>query len=228
MSDHADDLGLDIKSGDMDMLTDRVLVGKIGACENVVDVDHCGRVLVVLLSDEAAALQRDAHGLLEAIFHQVEHGLRHIVIAGGLGLALDPEGQIGIVDHRAGAEGDGDGFDAGDGAHIGVELAQASAGFGRGGSGIGGQRQGEGDGVSGIVAGIHAPESGESAQHQSRADEEHESHGDFGGDEEPLQAVARAARPRPLPRRTCCRLTREDLERGARPKTIRGEKKCRG
>src|ERR1700733_10160036 len=85
VSDHTDDLRFHIKSGDMDVLPDRVLVGKVTACENVVNVDHGGRVLVVLLSDEASALQRDTHGLLESGFNQVEQRLMHIVEAGRLG-----------------------------------------------------------------------------------------------------------------------------------------------
>ena len=95
-------------------------------------------------------------------------------IVGGLGLALDPEGQRGIVDHGAGAERDGDGLDAGDGAHIVVELAQAGARLGGSGGGVDGKRQNEGDGVAGIEAGIDAPERREAAQHQPGADEEHQ------------------------------------------------------
>src|ERR1700691_5565926 len=61
VSDDTDDLRFHVHIGDMDVLTDGVLVREVAACENVVNVDDDGGVLVVLLGDEAPALQGDAH-----------------------------------------------------------------------------------------------------------------------------------------------------------------------
>ena len=88
VSDDTDDLRFHVKSGDMDVLTDGVLVGEVVACENVVNVDDGRGVLVVLLGDEATALQGDAHGLLESGFHQIEHRLMHVVVSWPAWVAL--------------------------------------------------------------------------------------------------------------------------------------------
>ena len=101
MAHHADDFGLHIELLQMDALPDGIFMREPGARKNVVDVDHSGGVLVVLRSDEAAALESDSHGLLETGFDQIIHRLRHFVVIGGLRLAFDPEGQGRVMDHRA-------------------------------------------------------------------------------------------------------------------------------
>src|SRR5580698_4813712 len=58
---NTDDLRFHVKSGDMDVLTDWVLVREVAACENVVNIDDVWSVLVVLLGDEATAFQGDTH-----------------------------------------------------------------------------------------------------------------------------------------------------------------------
>ena len=140
------------------------------------------------------ALESDSHGLLETRFDQIKHRLRHFVIVGGLRLAFDPEWQRRVVNHRAGAERDGNSLHAGNRSHLVVELAQAGASFGGGGGGRRRHRQTEGDGVAGIESRIHAPQRGEAAQHQPRADQENQSHGDFDRHKDSLQPVTRAAR----------------------------------
>src|SRR5258708_4628094 len=166
---------------------------EIGARENVVDVHDHRRALVVLRRDEAAALEADSHGLLKAGFNEIEHRLGHVLEVGRLWLALDPERQRGIMDHRAGAECDGNGLDTGNAMHLVVEVAQTGARFGGAGWGGSWHGQTEGDWVAGIEAGIDPPERRETANHQSGADEQNQSHGYFDGDEDPLEPLAGAA-----------------------------------
>ena len=193
VADDADDLGFSIELSDVDVLADGVRVGEVGAGEDIVDVDDGGGVFVVVVGDEAAAEQGHAHGALEAGLDEIEHGGMHVVIVVGFGFAFDPEGEGGVVDHGAGAQGDGDGFNTGDGAHGGFKLTEAGARFRSCGFGIGGQRDGEGDGVVGLVARIDAPESGEGAEHEAGTDEEDEGHSNLDSDEETLEAMTRAA-----------------------------------
>ena len=137
MGDHTDDFDRHVEGREMDVLSDGILVGEIGACENIVNVDYHRRALVVLGCDEAAALDGDSHGLLKAGFHEIKHRLGHFLKIGGFWLALDPEGLRGIMDHRAGAQRDGNGLDAGDGTHGIVEVAQPGARCSGGGCGGG-------------------------------------------------------------------------------------------
>ena len=133
----------DVEDRQIDVLSDGIFIREIGARENVVDVDDHRRVLVVLRRDEAAALEGDSHGLLEAGFHEIKHRLVHLLEVGRLWLALDPERQSGIMDHRPRAERDGNGLHAGDAVHFVVEVAQTGARFGGAGFGVGRQGQTE-------------------------------------------------------------------------------------
>ena len=190
---HADDFRFHVEDREMDVLADGIFAGEIGARENVVDVDHHRRVFVVLRRDEAPALEGDSHGWLEAGFHQIKHRLGHVLNVVGLRLAVNPERQRGIMDHRAGTERDGNGFHAGNAVHFVVEAAQPRTRFRGAGCGRGRKRQHESDRVAGIEAGIDAPKRRQAANHQSRTDEQHQRHGYFDGDENSLQPVARAA-----------------------------------
>ncbi len=182
-----------VEAREIDALANGIFIREIGARENVVDVHHHRRALVVLRRDEAAALEGDSHGLLEAAFRQIKHRLGHLLEVGRLWLTLNPEGLRGIMDHRTGAERYGNGLDSWDVMHLVVEVAQTRACFGR--TGRGGRRQGqnEGDRVAGIEAGIDAPKRREAANHQSGADEQNQGHGYFDGHENSLQPVAGAA-----------------------------------
>ena len=55
MSDDANDLGLHVELGEIDVLPDRILALEIRRREIVVDVDHDGRVFVVLVGYESTA-----------------------------------------------------------------------------------------------------------------------------------------------------------------------------
>ncbi len=69
MPHDADDFGLHVEAREIDALADGILIRKIGAREDIVDVDNDRRTLVILRRDEAAALKSDSHGLLEAGFN---------------------------------------------------------------------------------------------------------------------------------------------------------------
>ncbi len=101
MAHHADDFGLHIELLKMDAFPYGIFMRKPGARKNIIDVDYYGGVLIVLRSDEAAALERDSHSLLETGFHQIINRLVHFVVVGRLRLAFDPERQRRIMDHRA-------------------------------------------------------------------------------------------------------------------------------
>ena len=80
MSHYADDFGLHIELREIDVFANGIFMGEIGAGKNVVDVDDHRSVLVVLRSDEAAALERGSHGLLETGLDQIKHRLGHFVV----------------------------------------------------------------------------------------------------------------------------------------------------
>src|ERR1700693_2374148 len=177
----------------MDMLANRISPREIFACENVVNVNYYRRLLVVLWCDETTAQEGDSHRLLQAAFNETNHPLGHLLEMGGLWLTLDPEGQRGVMDHRARAERDGNGLDAGNGAQGIVEVAKSGACFGGGGCAGGRAGQREGNGVAGIEAGIDAPKRREGTHHQARADQQYQGHGNFAGNKHSLQPVASVA-----------------------------------
>src|ERR1700693_1715341 len=177
----------------MDMLANRISPREIFACENVVNVNYYRRVLVVLWCDETAAQEGYSHRLLKAAFNEIKHHLGHLLEFGGLWLTLDPEGQRGIMDHRARGERDGNCLDAGNGAQGIVKVAKSGACFGGGGCAGGRHGQREGDGVAGIEAGIDAPKRREGTRHQARADQQYQGHGNFAGDKNSLEPVASVA-----------------------------------
>src|SRR5215472_15422793 len=99
MADYADDLCLHIKSHNVNMLADGVLVGEIRARKGVINVDDDRAVLFIICGDEAASSEGDAHGLLESSLNQIEHGLRHVVVVGRFWLAFDPERKLRVMNH---------------------------------------------------------------------------------------------------------------------------------
>ena len=161
----ADDFGFDAERDEMEMFADGIFAGEVGPREEVVNDDDGGGVLVILRSEIAAAFERNAHRGLEAGFGEIEKSLRHVLLRSRLGLAFDPEALGGHVNHGAGAERYRNGLDAGNGLHLGVELAEAGACFGGSGVGVRGKRENEGDGVIRSEARVRAPECGEAADH---------------------------------------------------------------
>jgi hypothetical protein len=189
----ADDFGFHAEGGEMKMFADGIFAGEVGAREEVINDDDDGGALVILRREIAAAAEGDVHSGLETGFGEIEERLRHVLLRGGFGLAFDPEALGGHVNHRAGAEGDGDGLHAGNGLHFGVELAEAGARFCGSGVRVGGERENEGDGVVRSEARVDTPKSGEAADHEAGADEKNESEGDFRDDKDLLDAMTHAA-----------------------------------
>ena len=173
-----------LKLREMDVLADGIFIGEISARKNVVDVDDHRCVLVVLGRDEAAALERDSHGLLEAGFDQIEHRLRHVLISWrALGwpsiqkgkeeswiMGREPSvtdtactpGMVRILSSNWRRR-----------ARVSAELVVGAAGS---------------DKLKviawlGLKPGFDAPQRRQAAHHQSGADEQNQSHGDFDGDE---------------------------------------------
>ena len=121
VADDADDFRLNIEQPDVDALADGIDVRKIFARERRVNHRDSGRMFVVAVTQEAPALNRNAHGLLIRRRHQIKKRKRHIVLVGGRRLAFEPERNFGIAGHGQRAADHGDGFHSGDA----FELPQA-------------------------------------------------------------------------------------------------------
>jgi hypothetical protein len=72
VSYNPDDLGFYIKPGDVDALSNWVLIGEVCPRENIIDVDHNRSMFIVLFADKAAAFECNTHRLFESGFNQVK------------------------------------------------------------------------------------------------------------------------------------------------------------
>ena len=89
---------------------------------------------------------------LKSVLYQVKHRLRHFVQGCRLGLAFDPEGQLGIVNQWTRAQGDGTSLDSGNSPNLCVEMTQRRARVSSAVAlGCGGNEQRESDGMFGIA-----------------------------------------------------------------------------
>src|SRR5881296_1545883 len=105
------------------MFSNGILIRKIFARETGVDERDCGSVLAILLGEGAAALDGNAHGLVVARIDKIEERERHVVIIWGLGLAFEPERNLGVSGHRQRAAHERNRFHAANA----LELAQILA-----------------------------------------------------------------------------------------------------
>src|SRR6266545_1384114 len=94
VSDYSDNLQWVPVTPQVDALADGVYVREILAGENLVNHDHRLRSHIILFGEEAASLERDAHGRQIGGFDLIDERHVHLARALRLRLPLDPEPEI--------------------------------------------------------------------------------------------------------------------------------------
>ena len=92
--DHADDLQRTSVVPQIDALAERVCVRKVLAGKNLVNHDDRLSSYLILRSEKAASLERDAHGRQIAGFDPVDQRHVHLARARRFGLVIEPEVKI--------------------------------------------------------------------------------------------------------------------------------------
>src|SRR5579871_5325429 len=198
MADDADDfeqlaVAAHLEVRHVDALADWVLAWKIFSREFFIHNRNGGRVLVVMVVEEAPAIERNFHHVEIVGLHDIAERPLHVAFARGFWFAVDPEELFVVRAHGKSRPGLRSGFDAGSGGEFSIKLAYLGADRIRvSAEHRWRQREPEGDDIGGIKAGIHAPQDDEAADHESGANQQDERHGHFGDHERALRAIARA------------------------------------
>src|SRR6266403_2101473 len=189
-----DNFRLQVQQADVEVFAYRILAGKMFSGETGIDDGDHGSVLVVPYVEEAAPLQRNAHGRRVPGGHQIEQRERHLVLVSGFGLPFDPKGNLGVAGHGKRAAHHRNVFNA----RNTLKLPQALAIFRTKLAGRnvrrGSERNVIGQDAASIESGIYSPKSGEAANHQACSDEQHQRHGHLEDDENALRAMSHATR----------------------------------
>ena len=180
-------------------------------------------MFVVTVGEEAAALKRNAHGLLIGRGHEVEEREGHVVLVRGRRLALVPERHLRVAGHGKRTADHGHGLDTGDACELALGLAIPGAQLFRRDLGIRGHRSGEGEHMARVEARIDAPECGQTSDHESGPDEQDQGHRHFQDDEHALRAMVGAARAAPSFPQGFAKLRPQHPDRGGEPEHDPGE-----
>ena len=77
---HADDFRFDIDDSDVDPLADGILIREVLARETFINHDHWRRMFVIVLSEEAPAVQWNSHHAQVVRLRQVKKRLLHFTL----------------------------------------------------------------------------------------------------------------------------------------------------